>query len=465
MLIVIFLLICAGCAAAVYRWRWGVFAAIAMALIQDPLRKMVPGVPGYLSMCSVPIWFVTLWMASVGGELSASRFLSSFPKLARWMVLFGFYLVVPAVISFSYGQGTWQITLLGATVYSAAFFVLIAGWNFPASGPSIRRILMFYALCASVLFIGGPLDYFGLAKGWPMVGTEAMNMVWLTARTGEVIYMYAGFFRSPDVMGWHASMVVMIAGLLAIRSRGWIRWVWVGVSIWAFLNLWICGRRKMIFMLPIFWATLLWLIYWFRSARRALGAAALLLLIIGAGWYSVASTYRKTTMDTFYGSVTEDWEERVVQHGMGAVMWTVKQVGFFGCGLGMGQQGVHLIRADKPRLWQEGGPGKVVAELGVPGGVLFLYVGAILMLTAYHVTGLRQGDLSFYTCAGIFSILVSNVASSVVSAQIFGDFFIILFLVFLLGLLLSGVRNREETFPDKAVEEGRVDGCEEGKER
>lgn len=443
MLIFIFMLIALGCAVAVYRWRWGIFAAIIVGLLQDPLRKMVPGVPGYLAMCSVPIWLTVLGMAIASGRLSIRPFLSGFPKLARWIVIFGCYLLIPAVISFSYGQGSWKITLLGALVYSASFLMLAVGWKFPMSEQSILKVLIFYVLCAAVLLVGGPLDYFDLGSGHPTIGTEVFDTLWVTYRTGDAVYMYSGFFRSPDVMGWHAAMVVMVSGLLAIRSRSRMRWVWIAISMWGFLNLWICGRRKMIAMLPVFGAIYLFLIFRFRNVSRVIPVAAMLLLVAGVGWYGATRTYHETAMDTFYESTLGDLNERVAGHGYKAVVQTIRQAGFFGYGLGMGQQGIHHIQADKPKLWQEGGLGKMVAELGIPGAILFLCAGGVLMLTAYHVAGYLAGDFSLYTYVGLFSLLGANAASAVVSAQIFGDLFIILFLVFLTGILLSGSRRNK----------------------
>jgi hypothetical protein len=109
--------------------------------------------------------------------------------------------------------------------------------------------------------------------------------------------------------------------------------------------------------------------------------------------------------------------------------------------MGMSQQGVHNIEAETPRLWQESGPSKVVAELGVPGTLLFLGLGLVLFVTAYHVVRFARGDSSFYFTSGILSILAANVASAVVSAQIFGDPLVSFLLAFLAGLLFSDVRN------------------------
>ena len=442
MLLVILMLIVTGCAVAMYRWRWGVFAAIVIGLLQDPLRKMVPGVPGYLAMCSVPVWMTTLGMAVYSGEVTARKFLLGFPKLSTWVSVFALYLCIPAARSFSYGRGSWQIALLGATVYFAGFFMLATGWQFATSVRSVRRVLSFYAIFAAILLIGGPLDYFGLAEGWASIGTEVMDKIWVTHRMGsEGVVMYAGFFRSPDVMGWHAVMVVMISCLLAVLSRGSMRWVWVALAVWGLSNVWICGRRKMISMLPVFGATLLFLTFRFRNVTRAVPVAGLLLLIAAGGWYGVTRTYHQTEANAFYGSTIDDLDDRVVQHGFGSVLETVRQAGFWGYGLGMGQQGVHHIQADKPRLWQESGPGRIVAELGVPGGILFLLVGGVLLKTAYDAVGKRAATQSFPIYAGVFALLGANATSAVVSAQVFGDLFIVLFLAFLMGSLLSECRE------------------------
>lgn len=64
------------------------------------------------------------------------------------------------------------------------------------------------------------------------------------------------------------------------RNRGWLRWVWVGISIWGMLNIWVCGRRKMIAMLPVFARCLLFLTFKLHGMKRAVLLAGVLSLSV-----------------------------------------------------------------------------------------------------------------------------------------------------------------------------------------
>jgi hypothetical protein len=267
-----------------------------------------------------------------------------------------------------------------------------------------------------------------------------MEHVWVTYRTGEAVYMLSGFFRGPDVMGWHAVMLTMVASLLAVRARGWKRLAWFALALWGLPNVWLCGRRKMLSMLPIFWGLLLLVSFRVRGAKRSLSAIGVALLLLGAGWYGVSGGQKVTALDTYYLTTIDEWDEQMWRHGVLAVVGTVRQAGFWGYGLGMSQQGLHHIAAEKPLVWQESGPSKLFAELGVPGALLFLALGFSLLRTIFSVVRLRASSPSFLLSAGLLAILGANLATAVVSAQIYGDPFIVIFLGFLTGLALSGAR-------------------------
>lgn len=436
------MLVIAGCLVALARWRWGVLAAVAVALLQDPLRKVIPGTPAYLVLASVPIWLCALGSAGFSGQLRIDRFFASFPRLGLWMKIFAAYLVIPAAISATYGRHSWMITLLGAFVYATMFLMLVAGWQYPGRSASVRWFLVFYACMGALLLIGGPLEALGDQTIRPFLGTEMLGHVWVTHRTGEAVYMLSGLFRSPDVMGWHASLVFMIGVILAFRAKGAARWFWMAVAVWGVLNIWLCGRRKMLAMIPVFLGCYGLFVFRFNQVRKFLSAAATAVLILGLGWHFISSLFYSEAVERFYLTAFSEAQDQVQRHGIDSVVGTFNQAGFWGYGLGMSQQGVHNIPdVETPRLWQESGPSKLVAELGVPGHLLFLILGAVLFVTAYQVVRLGQRRDSFHWTAGIFAILAANVTSSVVSAQIFGDPLVAFLLAFLAGMLLSDARR------------------------
>lgn len=433
------ILILAASAVALRRWRWGIFAAIWIGLVQDPLRKMIPGTPGLYAMSSLPVWFSVIVGAGLEGAIRVRAFAAQFPRISQALSAFVFYLPLPAAISAGYGRNTAAITALGALIYGSMFLMLCCGWRFAARPAAILRLLAFYAVAASAFLIGGPLNYLGWNERFAAIGTEALGHVWVTHRTGEAVYMLAGFFRGPDVMGWHAATVFMTAVILAVRARGPSRFAWIAAAAWGLLNVWLCGRRKMVSMAPVFLVTYLALGFRFHGVRRWAFSAALLLLTLFLGWH-VSTTYLKTgAVERFYLTTLQEADVSVREHALDSVWETIRQAGFWGYGLGMGQQGIHHIDAELPRLWQESGPSKLFAELGVPGSLLFLWLLWRMGLTAYHALRRVAGTEFFPIAGGILSILVANLIAGLVSAQIFGDPFIAVLLAFLFGVLLSSV--------------------------
>lgn len=440
----ILILIAAGCLISAYRWRWGILAAILLGLVQDPLRKGVPGTPGILAMTSVPVWLSALGCAWYSGEIRAGRFFRTFPRMAQWTLVFLIYLSIPAALSATYGHNTWMITLLGILIYGAGGTALLAGYQYPTSRASIQSVLMVYGALAGLLLVGGPLDWFGWGKLSPLIGTEAMGHVWVTHRTGETVYMLAGFFRSPDVMGWHAATVSMVAGILALRIKGPWRIFWLLIAVWGLSNIWLCGRRKMVSMIPVFWGIYLLIEFRFRDPRRLLQVGGVLLLMGSLAWIVISETYRTEALDAFYLTTLNELNTQAWRHGIESVITSVEQAGFWGYGLGFAQQGVHHIEAETPRIWQESGMSKIVLELGVPGLTLFLLILFFVFRTAYLVVGSLSDSKEYELVAGLFALLGANLASSIVSAQIFGDPFILLLLFLFFGFVFSSVRTNPE---------------------
>jgi hypothetical protein len=115
--------------------------------------------------------------------------------------------------------------------------------------------------------------------------------------------------------------------------------------------------------------------------------------------------------------------------------------GFFGAGAGTGSQGSQYYGGGKDIVGgnAEGGLGKILAELGVPGLVIFLFTLVVLGRNVWrNLDLLNQRDperarLAFGLCA----YLVANGIEFASAHQAFGDPFVLLVLGWSFGFLLA----------------------------
>lgn len=433
-------LVAVASALGIARWRWGVFGLVLVAMLQDPVRKLVPGTPGYLVLATGPVWGAVMIGALRSGDLSWRRFRSDYPVLARLAVFYALALVVPAVMSATYSPGSWQLTLLGVYTQLAIVAGVILGSYFPRREADIVRVLMWCCLLAGVALIGAPLERWGIGTASGVTGTSSMGAYWVTYRTGTALKMISGFFRSPDLLGWHAAALVMFAVALAMHQRGWRRFGWAALAGWGGVALMFCARRKMLAMLGPYVLAVALL---FLLLRRGRGLVAIVLCVVmgvGVAVWAYQGLRSDREVEKFYGTTLDEASERLEAHGIETVVETIRQAGFWGHGLGMAAQGTHHIQCQRPRIWQESGPSMLAAELGVPGLIavgIVLIGGSAALWGAVRTAGRTPLYALYFALAGF---VVANGVGGIVSAQIFGDPFVGVFLPFMTGVVLSGQR-------------------------
>lgn len=432
-------LVLVGCGRASMQWRGAFFVMVVLAAVQDPLRKLVPGAPGWLVLASAPVMFAAAAQMVLSQPQWWGTFRANYPDLGRAVVWLALASVPAAVISATYGPGSWMFTLLGLASYSILILAIVMGYQFALSEEHLRRFLAFYCLLTGVMLTGSFVEYFGWAPDTRVIGTRELGMHWVRHIPGVVVELIAGFYRSPDVMGWHAAATVMLAALLAISSRGWARWGWGLLAVFAFAALLVCGRRKMVFMIPAFFLICAWL-YWMVGKRGGMGGVIGLLLFplvsvaVVGDWLGDDSTHV-----TYYLEGAIDTIDQIESHGFESVYATYQQSGFFGAGLGFATPGSHNVPATRPYTWQESAPSRVMVELGVPGLVALLLVVVRLLRAGWRVTRLQLQAASPYALypMGLFAFFIVNVGSLVVSGQILGDPFVASFLGLVLGVVLA----------------------------
>lgn len=436
----IFGLVGLAASSALVNWRRGPYWLILIGLFQDPLRKLHPGAPAYLVLMPAPVWVAMMLNAVACGDLSWIRLRTDYPRLSFAASLMALAFTIPVFRSATYGPGSWQLTLLGAYTYVSVFAAILLGAYFPRRPGQIERLLFWYCALAAPLMLGAVLERAGWGERTLLVGTRVFGATWQTARTGRMLAMVSGFFRSPDVLGWHAATLAMFGVTLALGPARWHRPVWIACAGWAGVALMFCARRKMIAMLPVFAVALVAMEAGLRHVRRLLPLAGGLALAALVGLYAYYRVGPEAEVEKFYATTSGELGERVQAHAYYDVIGTVRQAGFFGHGLGMALQGTHHIRAARPRIWQESGPTVLMADVGIPGFVAFIVFGLGLLVTGLEALRRVAAWPPAATYFGLASVVLANGGSALVSSQIFGDPFIGIFLPFMTGLVLSAHR-------------------------
>ena len=423
--------------------RVGLRLAILAGLLQDPVRKLTPGTPPILAISALPIV-----AASILGLLSRDRRLvqrlaQAHPALAGSLRVFALSLA-PAllVLLVSYGPAAWSAALLGLFGYLTPLMAMVWGFNFVRQADDLRRLLVFYCVATGLALTGAVLEFMRVLPDWPALGTAALGAPWIRfTPSGLVIRLISGFFRSPDVMGWHAATLLMAALTLALaRDRPRAR-AFLLLAAWAAFCVLICGRRKAIVM-PALWAAVA-LVHFLRTRRlgRALAVVAAVAAVLGGLAFASGEAAIGPEYYSYAASIASDAPRRLQEGTFGAVWWTLVQSGALGAGIGSASQGMQHLGGGVAQGWQESGVSKLVAELGLLGLLCGLLAGVQLVRAGLRALRLSPtGSREHYLVVGLLGMAVANATSFVVSHQVYGDLLVMTLSAFLVGVLLSAPR-------------------------
>jgi len=416
--------------------------ALVVGLLQDPVRKLTPEAPSLFVLSTLPIWFA-IFVKMFGTE---QRFIALFSmiylKLVTRMRMFVLMLIPGGIVMLMRGFFLWKVVLLGAFGYIAPMLGIILGFVFSQNTKYLLRFLTFYCILVALVLSGTLMEYLDIFPDWNAIGTRAMKMVWIKyVSFGHTISLKAGFFRSPDIMGWHGSMMTMLSLTLFFvnRSRP-IGWVWLLFAVWGVICVVISGRYKMIATIMVWGMSFTILVYLYQGIGRVIGIAVIGVTVI-VGMLMVSDKVGLGGSDyMLYARSPGSYSVgRVEGHGINGVIGTYRQLGFWGNGLGSATQGVRYTGVKFKKGWQEGGPAKIMGELGVCGLVFFvlLCISLLIALISNIRGGLYKGGM-FDLRAGLISIIIANAVAFIVSAQIFSDLFVLSIISMCVGFVLSG---------------------------
>lgn len=440
--VLFFLYISLGTALAFSDWRRGIYLMLIAGMLQDPVRKLMPEAPAYMVLAFLPI-FVALCMNFFSRGRPWARFLGVFPVLGPKIVFLSFTLFLAVIVVFAkHGAGAWKVAAIGMISYGFPLIAVVTGFWFIQSAAAFKRLILFYCVGTAVLLAGGLLEHWHVFPQWRALGTDALGMTWVRHVPGYVVQLTSGFYRSPDLLGWHAALLVMFSLSMSLLAKGpFSKALWLALATWGIVILLISGRNKMIFMPVIFVATVALAYMYKGNIARSMTALTAGLMAVGLFWAANTQMNLDEEYLLYVGAGSSAATERLSTAGALSIWTTFQQSGFFGEGLGTAATGARFGGASGIKTWQESGTSKIMVELGVMGFIAMILFGIAIfrtLLALLRTMPSRAPDSLLFV--GLLGILIANLASFVISHQAFGDPFIVVLTGLLLGLALSAPR-------------------------
>jgi len=445
MLILISIIAVLGLALCVADWRTGMLVGIAVGFLADTIRKIVPEQPVYF------VVVVVVFAGAVAVGFVRQHGLPRFMDIGILrgpvripLALFLIWLMVKSVASLAQ-YGSIPLVGIGLLSYLAPIPGFLIAYYYGLRVRYAVGFVKFYVLFASVMLSGTLLSFAGFDS--PLlneIGTGVMIYI-----PGGVLDSYPGFLRSTEGAAWHAAAAISL--ILVLMVSGVVRWPKVLVAALIILLLsagLLTGRRKMLMEVLIFVGTYgAMLLLFTRQAGRMMVIGAVMAALLGvAGAFNLTdgSSRQGQRFDVYVkrgATVFSEAEDRFSKLGIGSVRWALQGYGFFGGGVGVASQGGRYFGGGAGRFGGagEGGLGKIVAELGVPGLVLVAWIAVALFVyirrLVAKVARLDNPTVPFFL--GLVAFLAANVPLFIVATQIFGDPFVLLILGWSLGFAIA----------------------------
>lgn len=415
----------------------GLLACLLVGFLQDVLRKVVPGEPVSFVLGAAICFTIVFIGLRLRGRPLRARELGAWPSLRIPVEMFVLWVGIETVATFI-RTSNLILAGIGIIAYLAPLPAVLVGHYLARDPRAMSRFLAAYIALSTVMASGLYLSSTGY--NWKVLHSVGTQMV--VYGENRVIPLLSGFFRAPEIAAWHCAAAACVLMVLVTRARPGLKGVLLLATVIPYLcgAMILTGRRKFLAEIAVFL-----LIYGLLSMKFKCGAKRIVSVAIASG--VVIGLGLMVVPDAgeigFYLGRSASTSGAVVGRlsgVLGSLQWVLAWNGFLGSGAGTGSQGGQHFGADPSiGLAAENGPGKVLAELGVPG---LLLVGIVILRLGKYVwnrlgrlrdVGVRRG-----ACGGV-ALLVANASVFVSAMQVFGDPFILLLLGWFVGFVLASL--------------------------
>ncbi|GMU65506.1 MAG: hypothetical protein AMXMBFR36_17800 [Acidobacteriota bacterium] len=421
-------------------WRRGVLLCVPIGFLADPIRKLAPG-QSVIWVITVAICFVACLLGAVlRGEPSRFRgILNYYAELRAPVALFAAIVVAQSVATLM-RLGSPILAGLGFLSYLSPLLALLLACRFCSERDAFARWRRLYISGGVVVAIAVGLQFSGVESAlFKSIGVD------IVYGTSGVVRMMCGIMRSSEIAGFHlatALCLVLVAVVIAeTRTR---RSVAAFVAALLFSALLLTGRRKMLGEVGLFVVFFGALLARHRGGLSKGFQAAILIGVVGLLGLQLTSRNREIVVIPYLErgvtilAESADRLEHMTIRQFGTIL---ERNGILGSGAGTGAQGAQYFGGGAELVGSaaEGGLGKILAELGVPGMLALGWLAAafakVLRRLASGARSLPFGEA--VRVYGLVSIVPANLAVFVTAHQVYGDPFVLIVLGWLTGAALA----------------------------
>ena len=401
------------------------------ALLQDPIRKALPGQPAY--------WLLLFLFPAVVGltGFSGTAFidvLKNRTRFGRVRMIMGLILISSSIARIwpdpsLQNVKTMQLGLIAPFCGVVGFFW--GGLFFDRVRPETQQ--------STVRWLGVIIGLFCVGTVFELVASHDHTISWLGPmppyrpwyRTigADRFRMLCGFFRSPETAGWFSAMLLPLVGVIAamtpIPKICPLRWTALGAFA-VFVCL-MAGRRKMQLMMILAAMILSGLLRWSGYKTEARQSARVMLLSVCLGCLTVAFVPKAELYLGYFSTSPVKAPMRTLESTLVPIMSTATEISWFGRGLGeMAPGRQHVV--GESLMYAEGGLVRVFVETGWIGLAAFVVIVLTLIsrcLTPFQVDSSchrgEQGSADVVMRAGATAAILASLFAFLIGHQVFGD--------------------------------------------
>lgn len=434
-------------------WRGGLVVTFVIGFLQDPLRKITPGSPSTMVGLVLVAFVLCLLVMfdKTGGRLDLRAMFWTVPAVQEWVPLY-FAMIAGQAVNSYLRFGDMTLTGLGIAFYTAPAIGLWAGYLIGCNPTLLRRLVVTYVVLCTIFAITVFLDFRGVQN--PLF-KEVGGGIMITFE-GFSAQGASGLWRTSEVAAWHLAAGACLSVTLALSSQrrdSQILFL-ILAAFFAYLTI-PTGRRKGLVMVLAFVA--LYLLLFSRKATPAsreqvfssvLGSAAmayagyaLFLISVKGDSFNLYLNRTATAKDDLFG--------RFNDQGILALTRGLEVSQGFGLGVGAGANLGNLklsaaAQAQRQSIQSlsyvsEGGGGRLVSELGLPGLVVgggLAYLIGLSLWRNFNMLNRLPSKIAFLML-GLIAFGLANILFFFSAAQVYSDPFILILMGICFGSFLA----------------------------